>query len=360
LSANTGTFITENESSAELPNWLLEAINTDRKNMRINDTFRAFVFMALAFGLIYLFIKNKIKSSILLYGLALLTLVDLWQVNKRYLDNNSFEKKVVETYYTPTEADAVILQDTDPNYRVFNLNNPFNDARTSYFHKSIGGYSPAKLRRYQDFIERILSQEQKQLLEIIRSGSRDFSSLKAINMLNARYLILNDRAQGVIPNKWAYGNAWFVRNIKKVSSPDEEIKIFAELDTREEASLDESLFTVNQTEFELDSNATVTLKSYKPYDLTYEVNTKKPAFIVFSEVYYPIGWKAYIGDKELDIKRVNYILRGLEVPSGNYQIRFVMDNKTHKIGNLISLISSMILFGLIGFITFRAYKASKS
>jgi uncharacterized membrane protein YfhO len=90
------------------------------------------------------------------------------------------------------------------------------------------------------------------------------------------------------------------------------------------------------------------------------VNTKKPAFIVFSEVYYPIGWKAYIGDKELDIKRVNYILRGLEVPSGNYQIRFVMDNKTHKIGNLISLISSMILFGLIGFITFRAYKASKS
>jgi hypothetical protein len=349
IMANVGDYSNPSDKLNELPDWLLNAIESDRKSMRTGDALRSFMFIALAVGVIYTFIIGKINKSIAITATALLTLVDLWMIDKRYLNQDSFQKNIIKNYYAPNEADALLLRDTDPNFRVFNLDNPFNDARTSYFHKSIGGYSPAKLRRYQDLIERVMSVEQMTFIDGLKKGEVNTANTPVLNMLNTKYFLAGDDERGVIPNQNALGNAWFVNEVKKVNSPDEEIAALSGFNPSQTAFIDNSKFTVSKTQFDKDSIASIKLIAFKPYQLSYESNSNSDGFGVFSEIYYPKGWTATIDGKEVEIKRVNYVLRGLEIPAGKHTISFVMVNEAYTLGNNIGLICSILLYaGLIG------------
>lgn len=359
LMAGSANFITEQEMGMQLPDWLSGAIADDRKAMRTSDTLRSCVFILLAFGILYLYLKDKLKTNLALGAVAVLVLVDFWSVDKRYLNDNNFEKKLIETFYTPNPADLAIMQDTDPNFRVLNLDNPFNESRTSYFHKSIGGYSPAKLRRYQDLIERAIYPEMQNLITNLKKGSTDFSQASVINMLNTKYLLAGEEEGAVIPNQYALGNAWFVSKVYSVQSPDEEIAALSSFDPNELAVVDASKFKISKDSYSKDSTAKITLTNYKPYDLTYTAENSNEGLAVFSEVYYPQGWTATIDDKEVEIKRVNYVLRALEVPAGKHAIRFVMKNDKHILGNQIGLVCSLLLLSgviFVGYINFKKRK----
>jgi hypothetical protein len=348
--AGTGDYSSPSDAMfQQYPDWFISAIHSDRKSMRTGDALRSFFLIALAGGILYAFIIGKVKETVTLVGLIALVIFDLWFVDKRYLNNENFEKKVMETFYTPTEADQYVLQDTDANYRVFNLENPFNDARTSYFHKSVGGYSPAKLRRYQDLIERKISYEQQQFIENIKKGVVDFKITPVLNMLNTRYILAGQDARSVIVNDSALGNAWYINEVKTVNSPDEEIAALNNFNPKTTAFIDISRFKVAKNTFTTDTNSKVVLTNYKPYQLEYKAKSAMDGFIVFSEVYYPKGWTAMIDGNEAEIKQVNYVLRGLEVPAGEHVISFKMVNESYELGNKIGLICSVLLYvGLIG------------
>ncbi|MDX2190145.1 MAG: YfhO family protein [Bacteroidota bacterium] len=359
LMAGAGSYSSPADQMYQLPPWLISALELDRKGMRTGDAFRSFLFILLAIGTIYLLIINKIKELVASIILLLLTTADLWLVDKRFLNNDNFDKKVIENYYAPTEADQRILSDKDPDFRVFNLQDPFNDARTSYFHKSVGGYSPAKLRRYQDLIERVLSNEQQTLLTALKAGDYSFKSTPVLNMLNTKYVIAGESAESVIENPNAFGNAWFISSITKVNNPDEEIKTLSTINPYETAVLDVSKFPINNNTYNVDSASFIKLTKFKPYELTYECQNANEGFAVFSEVFYPIGWSATIDGKPADIKRVNYVLRGLEVPAGKHTIAFVMDNPTYKLGNTIGLACSVLLFAGIFVYGITAFRSKK-
>jgi len=250
---------------------------------------------------------------------------------------------------SPTEADLRIKSDEDLNYRVLNLQNPFNEARTSYFHHSIGGYHGAKIRRYQDLIERHISSEINLFIEKYQSGQVAFQDLTVLRMLNAKYFYAGSDAQGVFQNPYALGNAWFVDNIIKVQSPDEEISTLGTINPDSSCVIDVSKFDYDQQS--VSGDGIITLTEYKPDYLKYETSNKGDGFAVFSEVYYPEGWSAMIDGVKTDIKRVNYILRALEVPAGNHTIEFKFKPRSYYLGNKISLVGSimtlLVFFGSI-------------
>jgi len=356
VAAGSANYLSEQELSSQLPDWLMEAIADDRKAVRTGDALRAFLFIGLVGGILYFYLKNKLKDTLALGAIALLVLMDLWSVDKRYLNESLFEKKVFETFYTPTEADQYILQDKDPNFRVLNLDNPFNESRTSYFHKSVGGYSPAKLRRYQDLVERIIAPEMQTLVGKLKKGEDGFGKTPVLNMLNTRYIIAGEQALAVIPNKNALGNAWFVPYVHSVKNPDEEIKALEIFNSATTAVIDDSKFKASASEFSLDTTAKIMLTAYKPYDLTYKSDNSQNGFAVFSEVYYPKGWTATIDGKDAEIKQVNFVLRALEIPAGTHTIQFKMVNEKYVLGNTIGLVCSILLIGgvlVVGFIGFR-------
>lgn len=358
--ATTASYVSPNDELYRFPNWLIQGLMQDRQGMRTADILRSVFFIALAFGVLYFANKGNLSSKWAAVVVAGLLLLDLWLVDRRYLNGDSFEKKVIETYYAPTPADALVLQDKDPNYRVFNLNNPFNDARTSYFHHSIGGYSPAKLRRYQDLIERRLSVELEHIINTVKTGNLNvFDKTPTLNMLNARYLIASEEENGVLRNDSALGNAWFVQDIRTVSTPDEEIDALNYLQPKYSAVINTGKFNIVNKKFTLDSGAYIQQLTYKPYRIEYTTTNDNPGFAVFSEVYYPKGWTATIDGVEQEIKCVNYVLRGLEVPAGNHKIVFEMTNQAHKTGNLIGLIASLLLYGALGYTAYQAYKSTK-
>ncbi|MDX2195093.1 MAG: YfhO family protein [Cytophagales bacterium] len=355
--AGSANYLTEHEIAAQFPDWLSGAIADDRKSMRTTDTLRSALFILSAIVILYFYLKDKLKTNVALGAVAALVLVDLWSVDKRYLNDNNFEKKLIETFYAPNSADLAILQDRDPNFRVLNLDNTFNESRTSYFHKSIGGYSPAKLRRYQDLIERALAPQIQDLITNLKNGSTDFSKVPVINMLNTKYILAGEDEGAVIPNQYALGNAWFVSKVYSVASADTEIASLNSFDPSDLAVADTSKFKISKDKYIKDSTAQITLTNYKPYDLTYISKNNNEGLAVFSEVYYPKGWTATIDDKDVEIKRVNYVLRALEVPAGNHTIRFVMKNEKHIIGNTIGLVSSFVLIAGVLAIVFVQYKS---
>lgn len=356
ISAGSTNYLSEQELSSQLPNWLSEAISDDRKAVRTGDAVRSLLFIGLVGAILFFYLKNKIKDNLALAAIALLVLIDLWTVDKRYLNEGLFEKKVMENFYKPTEADLYILEDKDPNFRVLNLDNPFNESRTSYFHKSVGGYSPAKLRRYQDLVERAISPEMQKLIEKLKKGEEGFGQTPVLNMLNTRYLIAGDEAGAVIPNKYALGNAWFVPYVYAVKNADEEIKALETFNSATTAVIDNSKFAASANNYALDSTATIELTEYKPYNLTYKSANSQPGFAVFSEVYYPKGWSATIDGKETEIKEVNFVLRALEIPAGEHTIQFVMVNEKYALGNTIGLVCSILLLGGIGIVAFIGYR----
>jgi len=337
--------------SSQIPEWLYEAIVSQRAALLHSDALRSMLFILLAASVLWLFANKKIKFSYMIIGLGVLVFTDMWPINKRYFNNNDFVKpREMNEVFAMKPYEKAILQDNDPHFRVMNLTtSTFQDARTSYYLKSIGGYHGAKLRRYQDIIDRHLSK----------------MHMNVIGMLNAKYIITKNKEGVDVPqrNPYSMGNAWFVDSLIVVNTPDEEINSLDEINLKNTAVLDDDFekYVKNFVPGH-DSSATIKLTSYAPDELNYESNSEKPGTIVFSEVYYPYGWKAYVDDQPVDIFRVNYILRAINVDPGNHKIRLVFRPDSVKKGDSLSMIFIVIMYatimGVIGVWIYRKFKKS--
>ena len=312
----------------------VKAIREDRATLLSEDTLRTLILIALVAVLIFGYIKEKINEKLVVAGLVILVLFDLVGVDKRYVNDDNFVSKyLIDQPFQPNSADQEILKDKG-NYRVLDLSgSPLNSARASFFHNSIGGYHGAKPKRMQDLFEFHVYEGNQAVL----------------NMLNVKYnIIKNEGNLFAQRNPYANGNAWFVDSIQETRTDNEVILYLSFLNTKEKALITPE-FTSNlkQHTFKKDSTATINLKSYQPNELIYESKSSQDAFAVFSEIYYENGWKAYIDEKEVDILRVNYTLRGLEIPSGTHEIVFRFEPKVIKTGSTIVLASSILLMLLI-------------
>ncbi|WP_200979421.1 YfhO family protein [Echinicola sp. 20G] len=340
-----GAFGFKGAADANFPEWLTSALRADRKAMLQKDAFRSLAFITLSAGLIFLAIKQKTTYFYATLGIAVLVITDVWSINKRYLNDESLKKNPSSSYFTPTAADKKIMQD-DGYFRVLNLQNTFKDARTSYFFNSLGGYHGAKMRRYQDLIDRVLQPEINQFIQKAQEGSFDYQSLKAVNMLNTKYILAGQGENGVFQNSQANGPAWFPSEIVSVSSNEEEIQQIPNINTKTQA-------TVNTSEFEAQAGAgSVSLSQYLPNELNYSVNAEKGGLVVFSEIYYPAGWSATINGEAAEIIRTNYLLRGLMVPQGKSEVVFKFEPKTYYRGSFIAVSSQyfIILLLIVGLV----------
>ena len=333
-------FVGGQDANLEKNGWPVDALQSDRAKLLSADAWRSFIFISLTFGTLWMFLKNKLKSQYVILIVGVLVLTDMWTVNKRYLNDDHFVRESkFETPYQPTQANLQILKDKDPNFRVFNQSiSTFNDAGTSYFHKSIGGYHGAKLKRYQELIENHISQ----------------GNPAVINMLNTKYVI-NKKGQAQ-QNPAAMGNAWFVSNINIVANADVEIAALKELDVKNTAVVDER-FKDQLTADLSNENASISLMDYKPNYLKYKSNSTKDGIVIFSEIYYNKGWNAYIDGVLKPHFRANYVLRGLQIPKGNRIIEFKFEPRTYKTGEKVSLASSIILLLLLAFVSFKELTA---
>ncbi len=308
---------------------LMSALRADRADLLRNDVWRGLLFVGLTLAALFFYLKGKIDARIAALSVVALVLLDLWTVDKRYLGEKNYQTETIAESFQPSPADQQILQDKDLSYRVFNLGNPFNEARTSYFHKSIGGYHGAKLRRYQDLIERQIST----------------NNTGVLNMLNTRYVIVPPQKQGeteqVQRNPGALGNAWFVRELRAVASPDAEMSALTTLNTKQVAVVDTQKFPAVKPATYPDSSATIALTSYAPDALTYRYSAAQPGTVVFSEIYYADGWQAYLDGQPAPYFRADFVLRAMQVPAGAHEIKFVFEPKEYAIGNTVSLISSI-------------------
>lgn len=341
-------------TDSSLPQMLVDTLRADRESMFISDVWRSLGFVVVAFLLLYAYLHKGFKSFYLVCAIAVLFLVDLWAVDKRFLSYDDFVPKRMAEEIRPTEADKLILQDKDPNYRVLNLaRSTFNESQTSYFHKSIGGYSPAKLRRYQDIIEYYFA-----------GGINP----NVLNMLNTRYVIVpGENGEMVQKNPDALGNCWFVNRVTWVDSPNDEIVAIGEFDPLDEVIIDNDWQQVigdaAKYNNQVDSTAFIRMVNYKnPGNILYESYSPNAQFAVFSEVYYKT-WKAYIDGEEVTPVRANYILRALPVPAGKHTIEFRCVDELILGSARISLYGS-ILVGIVivllsGFILYRKVKENK-
>jgi hypothetical protein len=352
LTGGMGSFLREGE--AQLPTWLMRAMQADRKDLLQSDAWRSFWFILVTGGILAAMLKKWISPVITYAAIPLLIVIDLSGVNKRYFTEDNFQRKRDNSYFAPTAADEAILKDKS-YYRVYNLQDAMSEARTSYFHHSVGGYHGAKIRRYQDFVDSCLYKQTNDLITNFQSGNTSFQNYGAINMLNAKYLVYGPGEENILVNNAAYGPAWFVKDVKKVKSADEELSAINTTDLATNAVIDETKFTISN--FDFDSLATVQLQNYSPKKLAYEVETNQNGLLVFSEIYYPEGWKAFMDEKEVSILRANYILRALEVPAGKHKIEFRFEPKSYQIGNSVTAASSwVVLLFLIGCIVLEIKK----
>jgi hypothetical protein len=354
-----GSFIASIEQG-NLPEWLSSALIADRKQLLRSDSFRSFVFILLAASTIFAFYKEKLKKEYAIVFIALLFLFDMWLVDKRYLNADKFMRKEAKVKLTaPSVADNAILQDSS-YYRVLNLTvSPFNDASTSHYHKSVGGYHGAKLRRYQELIDSSLIENIMAISTVGRSAKtlEDFQSVfnntTGLNMINTRYLIISPDGPPLI-NENALGNAWFAETAVMVDTPNEELSMVNTFDPGSEAIIEntfkDQLHGSDYPGFEGD---TIFLKSYEPDELIYQSRTGGERLAVFSEIYYPAGWKSYIDGQESRYFRADWILRGMIVPEGEHEIKFVFKPSSYYIGNKVSMISSILfILMLAGYIVF--------
>ena len=322
---------------AQLPEWLSECLLDDRRAMLTSDAWRSLCFILLAAAGAFAYLKiEKMRSGILIALMGVLILADLWTVDKRFLNDDHFVPKK-RNLVTMTEADKQILADKDPNYRVLNLTtSTFNDAQTSYFHKSVGGYSPAKLRRYQDIIDYYFA------------GN---INMNVLNMLNTRYVITQ---QGVQYNPEAFGNAWFVQNIDWVNNPNEEIAAIGNIDLLQKVVIDTCWRTKVSDGLAMTQPASIRLTNYaNPGNLFYESESTEDGLAVFSEVYYKT-WKAFIDGKEVPVVRANYILRAIEVPAGKHTIEFKCEDDLLLDTQIVSTIAScLVVLVIILLLVFR-------
>ena len=329
---------------------LLANLEEVRMSLFTSDAWRSFFIVLLGAGLVWAYGMGKLKQIPLLAALAVLCLVDMWSVNKRYLYDEQFVEEQVQTQgFRQTETDKMILEDEALDYRVLNLaSNTFNENNTAYWHKSVGGYHAAKLRRYQEMIEEHISGEMQGLYQAVADAGGDMeqldpSAFPVLNMLNTRYFIFPLQGGQTVPlaNPFALGNAWFVDEVDYVNNANEEIEAIHGLNPTEKVIVDNKFESVVKS-LPSDSTATIELVAYEPNYLKYEVNSDKGGTLVFSEIYYP-GWKSTIDGQEVTHGRANYILRAMNVPAGQHVVEFRFDPTSLHVTENIAFIALGLL-----------------
>jgi hypothetical protein len=342
-----------------------------RKAIFTADCWRSFWIIVIGTFLLLLFKAKKLKAEWMIGAIALLCLIDMWQVNKRYLNDDMFvEKSVRDTPQQMTATDKQILQDKSLDYRVLNLaTSTFNENETSYYHKSIGGYHAAKLRRYQEMIDAYISPEMSKMMPAISSANGDMTKVNGdsiypvLNMLNTKYIIVPLQGGQTVPiqNPYAYGNAWFVDKIDYVDNANEEIDKVGKINLRHEAVADAKFKQQLGEAVAQDDMSIVTLKVYAPNQLSYEVKSDKGGVLVFSEVYYP-GWTATVDGQSVEVGRVNYILRAINIKPGSHKVVLSFFPKTVDATETIAYVAYgvLILVILLGvYIEWRRKKLDK-
>lgn len=304
----------------------LGAIQETRRSLVSADSLRSFIFILLAFGLLMLYFKKSgIKPAWLVCGLGVLLVLDLVSVNKRYVNSDNFVEPYEEAPFQPTAADVRILKDTAQNYRVLDIPG-MTAARSSYFHKTIGGYHAAKLTRYNDLLEHQIAK----------------NNMAVLNMLNAKYVIM--QGDTVVQNPDAMGNAWFVDHIRYVSDANTEMKALDSLDPRRMAVADRQFEKVLKTSAPAAAGDTIFETTYAPNRLTYHSRLSRPRIAVFSEIYFPWGWQATVDGKPVEIGRVNYVLRALNLPAGNHTVTFEFKPQSVERAESISVASIILIY----------------
>jgi hypothetical protein len=336
----------------------LANIQKARESIFKADARRSLTFVGLAAIFLFLYLNKKLKPELFFATMGIFLLADLWPVAGRYLDDKNYVPKA--QYDAPpvkTPADEEILRDKSLDYRVLNLStSTFNDAATSYYHKSIGGYHGAKLKKYQEIIDFHLDKEINAFYDGLNTAVQTDSAMQihmaklgVLNMLNAKYVIVPTKEQTVaIPNPQANGNAWFVKNIKTVANADSEIVALYGLNTKREAVIQEKNKTIVPVSNAYSADGKITLQSYKPNNLIYETESKDKGFAVFSEIYYPKGWNAYVDGNLTPHTCVNYVLRGMELPAGKHKVEFKFEPQVYKTGNGIAMVGSILLLIVVG------------
>lgn len=331
-------FTYQAKGDTKIAKGLLTALQKDRQSLLKADLLKALLFVLITFGIVGLFIYKKVNSTVLLVALPVLTLIDLFPIGKKYLNDRSFESEEVyaSKEFSESATDKEILKDKDPNYRVFDMSggDPFQDARPSYFHKSIGGYHPAKIGIYDDLATYQLS------------GNLNTSVL---NMLNAKYIVQatpDRKDKRVFPNPGALGNCWFVKGVRFVNGPVEEMKALDNFEPKDTAIIDNSFKGIVTGFTAPDSAASIRQTSFDNMAIKYESNSSSTNVAIFSEVYYR-DWKAYIDGKETPVAKANYVLRALVVPAGKHSIEFKFEPKVINTCYTVSKYAGWLLFILL-------------
>ena len=320
-----------NTSSA---NSIVNALVSDRESLERADAIRSLIFIVISFGILWAFIKQKINVTVMSVAMLAIILVDLWQVDRRYLKTENFqEKQESDQVIRPRDVDQFIMKDTDPDYRVIDLTAGLKqDTYNPFFHKSIGGYSAARLKRFEELLDNQFS----------KSLNHD-----VLDMLNTKYIITNNpKSQNLSMqrNETACGHAWFVKSVKLVDNADQEMQAISSFAPKDEAIVDKQYKKlVDSTRLQLDPNATIQLTHYNPDHLTYQTGSTATQIAVFSEIYYNKGWKMLIDGKEQPYFRADYLLRAAVIPVGNHKVEFVFHPASYYTGEKISLAGSVLL-----------------
>lgn len=365
-------FVTPREMAAlqqGLPQEHLMPLVSNMTEMReaivASDAWRSFFIIVIGCVLLFLYQQQKLKASLMVAGVTLLCLADMWTVNKRYLNDDLFVPKSQRTEaFVKTQADEIILQDTAQNYRVLNFvgfpGNTFNENNTAYWHKSVGGYHAAKLRRYQEMIDHhIMPEMEATYREVAQASGRmdsvDASKFRVLNMLNTKYFIFPAGKDGQpvpVVNPYAYGNAWFVDRVQYVKDANEEIAALNTIVPTETAVVDAKFkdALTGWSEGHKDAESVVQLTSYEPNRLTYHVSSAKGGVVVFSEIYYP-GWQATIDGAPVDIARADYILRAMHVPSGSHTIEMWFEPQSIRVTETIAYVAlALLVIGVMAWV----------
>jgi len=328
------------KGNGQMASDIMRALQNDREGIERMDALRSLIFIVIAFGLLWAFIKQKVNATVLSIGFFVLILADLWQVDKRYLKDSDFqEKQDVSQLVQPSQVDQIIDRDTDPDFRVFNLTRDLKtDSYTPFFHKSIGGYSAARLKRFDELVDNQI---------LISPPNHD-----VLDMLNTKYVITQDTGGNLkmIQNETACGHAWFVKKIKFVPNADQEMQAISSFAPKDEAIVDERFKKSIDTKLAIanDANGTIKLVKYSPDDMVYESGSTSPQVAVFSEIYYNKGWKMYIDGAEAPYFRADYVLRAAQILAGNHKIEFKFHPASYYTGETISLAGSVIMILALG------------
>ena len=317
------------------PDWFFQAIVAERASILRSDSFRSLLFILLGAGTIWLFANGKLKKQWMIAVLGVIVVADMWPIDKRFFNDSHFVyPKQMQSSFNALPYEKAIMADTDPHFRVLNLTtNTFNDSRTSYNLKSIGGYSAVKLRRYQDIIDVYLSKV----------------NLEVINMLNGKYIITTDNDGKVTPmrNPGALGNAWFVSSLSLAATPNEECQALGNVNLANTIVVGDDYKQFVDGFKPASEGSAIILTSYAPDVLTYKSRSATDGTVVFSEIFYPYGWKAYIDDKPAEIFRANYLLRAMNIPAGQHEIRMEFCPDSVAKGDRIAIICVLLMYAII-------------